>query len=60
VLARDVEPFAAACAAVRLHALAGIQAAGEHGVDSVIARDVIEALPAVRRRAGARGDATGR
>jgi NAD(P)H-hydrate epimerase len=60
VLARGVEPFAAACAAVRLHALAGIHAAREHGVDSVIARDVIEALPAVRGRAGAGSDATGR
>jgi NAD(P)H-hydrate epimerase len=57
VLARAVEPFAATCAAVRLHALAGIEAAREHGVDSVVARDVIEALPAVRRRGG---DATGR
>jgi ADP-dependent NAD(P)H-hydrate dehydratase / NAD(P)H-hydrate epimerase len=57
VLSRRVEPFAAACAAVRLHALAGIRAAHEHGVDSVIARDVIEALPPVRGRGG---DATGR
>jgi NAD(P)H-hydrate epimerase len=60
VLARGVEPFAAACAAVRLHALAGVHAAGEHGVDSVIARDVIEALPAVRGRGGTGSDAAGR
>jgi len=45
ILARGVEPFAAACAAVRLHARAGVRAADERGVDGVIARDVIEALP---------------
>jgi ADP-dependent NAD(P)H-hydrate dehydratase / NAD(P)H-hydrate epimerase len=45
ILARGVEPFAAACAGVRLHARAGVRAAGERGVDGVIARDVIEALP---------------
>jgi NAD(P)H-hydrate epimerase len=45
VLARGVEPFAAACAGVRLHARAGVRAAAERGVDGVIARDVIEALP---------------
>jgi hydroxyethylthiazole kinase-like uncharacterized protein yjeF len=45
MLAREVEPFAAACAGVRLHARAGVHAAGERGVDGVIARDVIEALP---------------
>jgi NAD(P)H-hydrate epimerase len=48
VLARDVEPFPAACAGVRLHARAGIHAAHEKGVDGVIARDVIEALPFAR------------
>ena len=53
VLARDVEPFAAACAAVRLHALAGVEAAAVHGVDAVIASDVIEALSRARRAAGA-------
>jgi NAD(P)H-hydrate epimerase len=45
ILARGVEPFAAACAGVRLHARAGVHAAGELGVDGVIARDVIAALP---------------
>jgi NAD(P)H-hydrate epimerase len=45
VLARGVDPFAAACAGVRLHARAGMRAARERGVDGVIARDVIEALP---------------
>jgi NAD(P)H-hydrate epimerase len=48
MLARDVEPFAATCAAMRLHARAGIHAAAEKGVDGVIARDVIEALPRAR------------
>jgi NAD(P)H-hydrate epimerase len=45
ILARGVDPFAAACAGVRLHARAGVRAASERGVDGVIARDVIEALP---------------
>jgi ADP-dependent NAD(P)H-hydrate dehydratase / NAD(P)H-hydrate epimerase len=45
ILARGVDAFAAACAGVRLHARAGVHAAGERGVDGVIARDVIEALP---------------
>jgi NAD(P)H-hydrate epimerase len=45
MLARGVEPFAAACAAVRLHARAGVRAGAERGVDGVIARDVIDALP---------------
>jgi hypothetical protein len=33
---------------VRLHARAGIHAAHDKGVDGVIARDVIEALPFAR------------
>lgn len=48
ILARGVEPFAGAAAGVRLHARAGVQAAGERGADGVIARDVIEALPYAR------------
>jgi NAD(P)H-hydrate epimerase len=48
LLSRGMEPFAAACAAVRLHARAGVRAAGEKGVDGVIARDVVEALPFAR------------
>jgi len=48
VLARGADPFLAACAGVRLHARAGIHAAHEKGVDGVIARDVIEALPFAR------------
>ncbi|MGZ6697167.1 MAG: NAD(P)H-hydrate dehydratase [Solirubrobacteraceae bacterium] len=49
LLARDVDPFAAACAGVRLHARAGRHAARRLGADGVIARDVIEALPFARR-----------
>jgi ADP-dependent NAD(P)H-hydrate dehydratase / NAD(P)H-hydrate epimerase len=45
ILAKGVEPFAAACAAVRLHTAAGRRAASLRGADSVIARDVIDALP---------------
>jgi hydroxyethylthiazole kinase-like uncharacterized protein yjeF len=48
VLSRNLDPFAAACAGVRLHARAGIHAAHDKGVDGVIARDVIEALPFAR------------
>ncbi|MEA2390394.1 MAG: ADP-dependent NAD(P)H-hydrate dehydratase / NAD(P)H-hydrate epimerase [Solirubrobacteraceae bacterium] len=44
-LAKDVDPFAAAAAAVFLHARAGVLAAAGHGPDGVIARDVIAALP---------------
>jgi hydroxyethylthiazole kinase-like uncharacterized protein yjeF len=45
LLAKGVDPFAAACAGVRRHAAAGRVAAAEHGVDGVIARDVVAALP---------------
>jgi NAD(P)H-hydrate epimerase len=48
LLSRGMEPFAAACAGVRLHARAGVRAARERGVDGVIARDVVEALPFAR------------
>jgi len=49
MLAKGLEPFTAACAAVRLHARAGIHAAGKRGgPEGVIASDVIEALAAVR------------
>lgn len=47
MLAKGLEPFEAACAAVRLHALAGKYAARDRG-EGLIASDVIEALPAVR------------
>jgi len=48
MLARDLDPFTAACAGVRLHARAGVHAAHEKGVDGVIASDVIQALPYAR------------
>ena len=53
LLARELDPFAAACAGVHLHGLAGRGAAREHGVDGVIASDVIAALPAALVGGGA-------
>jgi NAD(P)H-hydrate epimerase len=44
LLAKGLDPFAAACAGVRRHAAAGRVAAARHGADGVIARDVIAAL----------------
>ncbi|HEX2392042.1 MAG TPA: NAD(P)H-hydrate dehydratase [Solirubrobacterales bacterium] len=47
LLARGLEPFAAACAAVVAHARAGCEAASRIGAaESVIATDVIAAIPA--------------
>jgi NAD(P)H-hydrate epimerase len=47
LLARGLEPFAAACAAVVAHARAGRDAARRIGAaESVIATDVIESIPA--------------
>jgi ADP-dependent NAD(P)H-hydrate dehydratase / NAD(P)H-hydrate epimerase len=47
LLARGLDPFAAACAAVLAHARAGRDAAGRIGTaESVIATDVIESIPA--------------
>ncbi len=54
MLAKGLHPFAAACAAVLLHAAAGRRAALAQGADTVIASDVIAALGAAR--AGAHGD----
>jgi NAD(P)H-hydrate epimerase len=54
LLAKRVDPFAAACAGVRRHAAAGRVAAAEHGADGVIASDVIAALP--RARSGEPGE----
>ncbi|HTZ87146.1 MAG TPA: NAD(P)H-hydrate dehydratase [Solirubrobacteraceae bacterium] len=49
LLAQGLDPFAAASAAVWLHAAAGREAAHRHGApEGVIASDVIEALPAAR------------
>lgn len=56
MLARGLEPFEAACAAVYVHASAGRIAAGQSGsAEGVIAFDVIEALPRAMR-AAAPGD----
>ncbi len=46
LVARGMDPFAAACAGVIAHARAGVRAAERVGVESVIATDVIGALPA--------------
>jgi NAD(P)H-hydrate epimerase len=47
LLARGLEPFAAACAAVLAHARAGRDAAARVGAaESVIASDVIDSIPA--------------
>src|SRR3984957_455850 len=51
LLAQGMGPFAAAAAAVQLHAQAGRDAARKQGAaEGVIAGDVIAALPAARRR----------
>jgi NAD(P)H-hydrate epimerase len=50
MLARGLDPFAAACAAVFVHARAGREAARAIGAaESVIAGDVIDAIPAGMR-----------
>jgi len=47
LLARGLEPFTAACAAVIAHSRAGLDAAGRVGAaESVIAGDVIDSVPA--------------
>src|SRR6185503_11722509 len=53
-LARPLEPGAALAAAVYLHGLAGDVAAERVGEESLVAGDVIEALPEAFRRVGAR------
>jgi ADP-dependent NAD(P)H-hydrate dehydratase / NAD(P)H-hydrate epimerase len=53
LLARGLEPFAAACAAVVAHARAGRDAAARVGlVESVIATDVIDSIPVGMRPDG--------
>lgn len=47
-LAKQMDPFIAACAGVLVHARAGQLAADWIGPEGVIARDVIEALPRAR------------
>ena len=49
-LAKGVDPFTAACAAVSTHLAAGVIAAEEIGSEGVIASDVIAALPRARGR----------
>jgi hydroxyethylthiazole kinase-like uncharacterized protein yjeF len=46
LLAKGLDPFAAASAGVLAHAYAGMHAADRHGADYVVAGDVIDALPA--------------
>jgi NAD(P)H-hydrate epimerase len=48
-LARGVEPFAAACAAVLVHARAGQLAADAHGPEAVMAGDVAQQLGHARK-----------
>src|SRR4051812_29400491 len=48
MLAKELDPFTAACAAVHLHARAGRLAGERVGGEGVIASDVIAALPAAR------------
>src|SRR6185312_15703555 len=56
LLAQEVEPFAAACAAVLMHARAGRLAARAVGApEGVVAGDVIEALPRARGEEGTGG-----
>jgi NAD(P)H-hydrate epimerase len=52
-LAKGMEPFAAACAGVLVHATAGRLCASEIGAEGVIASDVIAALPRALRHARA-------
>jgi NAD(P)H-hydrate epimerase len=53
LLARGLEPFAAACAAVVAHARAGCDAAARVGAaESVIATDVIDSIPSALRPDG--------
>ncbi|MBS1871417.1 MAG: NAD(P)H-hydrate dehydratase [Actinobacteria bacterium] len=49
LLARGVEPFAAACAGVELHRRAGRLVGARVGVEGALARDVIAMLPYARR-----------
>ncbi|HYZ29181.1 MAG TPA: NAD(P)H-hydrate dehydratase, partial [Thermoleophilaceae bacterium] len=50
LLAKRMDPFAAACAGVFAHARAGRAAAARYGADHVVAGDVIDALPDGFRR----------
>jgi NAD(P)H-hydrate epimerase len=48
-LAKRMDPFQAACAGVLVHSMAGRIAEERFGAEGVIARDVIETLPAALR-----------
>ncbi len=50
-LSKGVDPFAAACAGVLIHATAGRMLGDERGTEGVIASDVIEAVPRALRAA---------
>jgi NAD(P)H-hydrate epimerase len=52
-LAKSMDPFGAACAAVLVHARAGQVCAERIGAEGVIASDVLEALPTALARAHA-------
>jgi ADP-dependent NAD(P)H-hydrate dehydratase / NAD(P)H-hydrate epimerase len=54
-VARGLDPFEAACTGVYAHAEAGREAARRIGVESVIAGDVIDALPAALGAGSVRG-----
>jgi NAD(P)H-hydrate repair Nnr-like enzyme with NAD(P)H-hydrate dehydratase domain len=47
-----MDPFAAACSGVLVHARSGQLAARDKGAEGVIASDVIERLPAALRDPG--------
>jgi NAD(P)H-hydrate epimerase len=53
-LARGLDAFAAACAAVETHQEAGREAGRRLGADSVVAGDVIAAVPAAMRSGSGR------
>ncbi len=52
LLAKRMDPFHAACAAVLVHAAAGRLAAARLGAEGVIASDVIQALPGALAQGG--------
>lgn len=45
ILARGVDPFEAACVAVKAHSRAGLAAVARVGIDCMIASDVLAAIP---------------
>jgi ADP-dependent NAD(P)H-hydrate dehydratase / NAD(P)H-hydrate epimerase len=59
-LSKGMDPFAAACAGVLVHAQAGRLLARERGPEGVIASDVIEALPRALHEAHTASQPSGR